>query len=244
VEHLVFAPDGRTFFAVDEISEPDAEEVRAVCSTRDVASGEVRWQFGPGPTAYLGRYSWDGALLVVGFEAPQLSVRDARTGQELRTVDTGAPEPLNLELTPDGEGLLAVLEEEVRMWRLADGAPLWRTPLDVIEVAFSPDGARVVCASWEGELLTLDVKTGRTEARSGGAPKGLAKCVFSGPDRLLLASGWMDDDRRLVEVDAATGTPLRRFRGHRAITRDLVLSPDGTRFWSVDGEGLLCEWAL
>ena len=90
--------------------------------------------------------------------------------------------------------------------------------------AFSPDGARVVTASWDGTARIWDAETGAQLRMLGGRADPVSCCAFS-PDgtRVVTAS----DDRTARIWDAVTGTQLGTLEGHTDWVRSCAFSPDG-----------------
>ena len=101
-----------------------------------------------------------------------------------------------------------------RLWDAATGkalATLEGHTARVTSAAFSPDGTRVVTASWDNTARLWDAATGKALATLAGHTGSVTSAAFS-PDgtRVVTASG--DNTARLW--DAATGKALATLAGH------------------------------
>ena len=92
--------------------------------------------------------------------------------------------------------------------------------------AFSPDGARVVTASWDGTARIWDAETGAVVRTLEGHTNFVLCCAFS-PDgaRVVTAS----DDRTACIWDTETSAVLRTLEGHGGEVYCCAFSPDGSR---------------
>lgn len=211
VSSVAFSPDGR----------------RAVTTNSDVT----------GPFA-------DGRLQITANPRDTVRLWDLQTFQEI-TVN-GAPF-LNLEqedglawsaifMARDGAGaagrkdkycVLTVGGNDARLWDGETGEKLMEfSPPDAVASAhFSPDGTRIVTASWDQTARIWNSQTGRSELRLEGAHQGLVDYAVFSPDgtRVLTAS----EDHTAVLWDARTGKMLGRFTGHGDRVRSAVFSSDG-----------------
>jgi WD40 repeat protein len=110
---------------------------------------------------------------------------------------------------------------------------------DVAACAYSPDGTRVLSASWDETLREWDARTGQELRRFDGHSGDVTSCAYS-PDGTRVLSG--SGDETLREWDARTGRELRRFGGHSGDITACAYSPDGTRVLSGSGDETLREW--
>ncbi|KAL1704945.1 hypothetical protein EV121DRAFT_204790 [Schizophyllum commune] len=99
-----------------------------------------------------------------------------------------------------------------------------RTPC----VAFSPDGARVVCGSADRMMRIYDTQTGQQVGATMSGHEGAILCVVFSGDGKRIASGSEDKTARVwnAETGLQAGiTPLC----HSSAVRAIALSPDGAR---------------
>jgi len=136
-------------------------------------------------------------------------------------------------------------QTEVLVWDAASGDLLHRFggfPEEVIQLAFSPDGRRLVSASVDGTLRQWDLATGhRTpwtfHVRHGDRVFAMA---YS-PDGKRIATG--SRDRTLRLWDAESGASLRVLIGHKSEISSVAFSPDGSRLASADVDGEVRVWS-
>jgi WD40 repeat protein len=121
----------------------------------------------------------------------------------------------------------------------------------VVSVAFSPDGARLVTASWDRTARVWDAATGTPITGALEHERSVTSAAFS-PDgaRIVTVSA-----NTVMIWDASTGKPLTEPFLHQGKVVSAVFSPDGTRLvtaswdktarvWDVRlDEGTLEQWS-
>lgn len=200
-------------------------------------------------------FSPDGKYLVTGNGARTVEVRDADTGQRIKTLGTHAGVIRGLAFSPDPDHkYLASMSSdgEVKLWdakRLGERDP--QQPLRSIKdgvhspgvglsMAFSPDGKRLVTGGKEQTVLLWDVETRKLLHAMRGHTGDVSTVAFD-PDGRWIASG--GEDSTVKVWDSRTGELVRSFRGHTGLVstvafldaRALVTgSRDGTvKFWDL-----------
>jgi WD40 repeat protein len=165
------SPDGRQLLA------PSADAV----AFYELASSQARAPKLLRPRKGKFVVSGDGQLVVEGpdweqwyfgdFDGP-LRLLDAATGAEKRVV-ANMPRIRDFALSPDGKLLAACSTDGVRLWDTATGtlqAECGGHRGVVTTIVFSPDGAALVSAAYDGTLLVWEVAA----LTSRPAAKGLA----------------------------------------------------------------------
>ncbi len=92
--------------------------------------------------------------------------------------------------------------------------------------AFSPDGRRIVTASWDDTIRIWDAVTGQQLLQLGAGGVEAASACFSPDGKRIVAALW---DSTAHAWDATTGQQLMQFDGHTEGLNDIAFSSDGTR---------------
>ncbi|MBP89378.1 MAG: serine/threonine protein kinase [Planctomycetaceae bacterium] len=163
-------------------------------------------------------------------------------------------------LTNDGAAVLTVGGNEARLWDIRREVPdarkreimSFRPHAAVASAHFSPDGTRIVTASWDNSARVWDAETGRSVLHLVGGHSGYVNsAVFSPQGEFVLTAS---DDRTAKLWDAETGKVLRSFEGHQSRVRFATFSADGqlvltasedktARIWRTQTAELVCELA-
>jgi WD40 repeat protein len=241
VSSVAFAPDGKTLVAGG---------TGGTVVLWDLATG-VRATFpGQAPLALSG----DGKTLAAVGDGGAIRLWDLSTGQ-LRHTLKGHPAGIAaLAFSPDGQ-ILASGDQRaplVQLWHVPNGreGPTLRgaaMQLAVKSIAFSPDGATLAWACWDGTPRLWDVAAGRDGARLGGLanperPGVPVRCTlaFSADGSTLAACR----KEGLLRWDVATGTELPNLLGdHGKPLQQVLFSPDGKTL-ILAGGGMARLWDL
>jgi WD40 repeat protein/tetratricopeptide (TPR) repeat protein len=200
----------------------------------------------------------DGKLLTFSFG---IKMYDAETGRQVGAlpVPTDVSDGVRLAVSPDGKRLALPVSGtepkkiEAVVWDLKTGKRV-RTFTDfkteLVAVAFSPDGSRLVTCGGDssgdekdrpsGELKVWDIDTGRLVLDIKEIQAAVQDVCFS-PDGRQLASAGMDGKVRLW--DAVTGKELRAFSGHEGAVNAVAFSPDGQYLASGSDDRNVRIWA-
>jgi WD40 repeat protein len=209
----------------------------------DVAEGKIVHRFAipaaknfGSPTKFhLAVFHPDGkTLLAVGWH-PFAYRWDVATGKQVQRYDLHSHAAESAALSPDGQTLVTLNADCVRLFDLASGrerspsdghhGPVWRSLL-------TPDGRTALTASMqEGDIAVWDAATGREQYR---LPDRLfANLLLASNGRILYA---LYEDREkapdggILVWDLATRKPLHRFPPHpvfKGVNLHGALAPDG-----------------
>lgn len=131
---------------------------------------------------------------------------------------------------------------EINLWDAHDGT-LVRTLMKgcrtVYQVAFDPDGTRLVSGCADGIVRVWDVKTGEILLEMPGH-RSRVDCVAFSPDGRQIASGSRDTTVRLW--DAQTGVCSKTLTNHRSAIWSVAYSSDGKYMVSADRGGVAHLW--
>jgi hypothetical protein len=134
----------------------------------------------------------------------------------------------------DGNSLLTVGGNEARLWDMRRELPgsseremmTFSPHAAVASANFSPDGLRIVTASWDNSARIWNSATGADELKLMGGHSGYVNsAVFSPKGEFVLTAS---DDRTAKLWDAIQGTVVRSFEGHAGRVRDAAFSSDGS----------------
>jgi len=254
VGSVAFAPDGRQLAAAVRILEHDGN------------FSEIRiWELAADGLKELHRltgfeqfiddlvYSSDGSTLVA----------DDGYGRTIHLYDMTGPRPLQrrvlplprsvweIEISRDGELLVAACGESVVLWDLARPKPRERARLttDALSVAISQDGNTLVTgASFREESIrvwSLEQDEPQERMVLGNVAKGGITALEFSPDGSLLASSaGTQNTIRLWKVLEGCLEEHVVLTGHVAKVFDLAFSPDGRQLASVASDHSLRLWEI
>ncbi len=97
--------------------------------------------------------------------------------------------------------------------------------VEIVSIAVSPDGDTALVGLRDGNIVLLDIETGKTLRAFSGQNSAVQGITFS-PDGTMALSGGCND---VILWDIATGDEIRRFTGHSGCVYALDFSPDGQR---------------
>ena len=105
-----------------------------------------------------------------------------------------------------------------------------------MSVAFSPDGTRIVSASWN-QVKVCNSATGQEIVTLKGNTGQINSVAFS-PDgaRIASATGDHENPSEIKLWDAATGQDIVTLKGRTALVNSVAFSPDGARIASASGD--------
>lgn len=248
VTALAFAPDGRLLVSAGRDN---------TLRLWDPVQGRALGLLGEHPTApYACAFTPDGKrLLSVGWRRhPEkghpvglIRIWDVASRTLVASVDHTTHPISSLAISPDGRtAYLGCWEETVAVFDVATGTvtATWKpqasaTYKAVDFVALDPQGGRLLAACKDKTAKLFDLATGKhlQDLPHGGHVTSARFTHPGGPVVTASQDG-------AVRLFTAAGEPLARLLGQGAPLTALALSPEGTRAWSVDGEGRLALWDL
>jgi WD40 repeat protein/mono/diheme cytochrome c family protein len=193
-------------------------------------------------------FSPDGSLLALGGYRT-VKILDAATQKVLRALD-GMPGNANsVQFIAGGEQLMAAGGEpglfgEVRIWNVADGAPLRtiRGHKDCLyDAALSPDGATLATAGYDQQILQWNFSTGELLRTLSGHNAAVYDLEFS-PDGQILASA--SGDRTVKLWNVASGERLDTLGQSLLELYAVAFSPDGKRVAAGGVDNRIRVWEI
>lgn len=179
----------------------------------------------------------------------RLLLWDVEGGQPIRDYRGHIRDVSAVAFSRDGRWVMSGASHSLRLWGTQKEtfptyfilrerrAPRGLRSMD--DVAFSPDGERVLAAGRDGTLRLWDV-AGEQLLRTLEGHTHRVTSVAIGPEGERALSG--SHDRTLRLWDVSTGEALRTFEGHTGSVRSMALSPDGRRALSGSHDGTLRLW--
>jgi WD40 repeat protein/DNA-binding SARP family transcriptional activator len=198
--------------------------------------------------AVYGNLSPDWTLAAESFSDGTIGIAKLDTGKRLLTLGKpGDPPGRVVEFSPDGQRLLAVVNNTTQIWDIHTGqvmATLPSTEFGIIAAAFAPREDLVALGI--GPVMKIaNSSTGQTLLTFSGHTGFVQGIHFSNDGTRLATAG---ADNQAIVWDAATGQALLRLAGHTAALVDLAFIPgsnhlatsglDGTvRIWDISPAG-------
>jgi WD40 repeat protein len=233
IAEAAFSPRGGVAYTAASNGTVRAWDVVARTS-RVVFKGDGAWALTVSP---------DGARLAIG-DGTHVVLVD-RDGVELARATIGAPpgKGCSRGIGFDASGARLAIgrcDGPVLVWTPARGAPraLDASSREIVQFAFSPDGARLAGAMGDRTVRVWDATTGRITATLGGHTD-LVMAVAWSPDGRRLASA--SYDRTIRVWDPVTGAS-RVLRGHDGSVDAIAWTPDGARLLSGSRDGTVRTW--
>jgi WD40 repeat protein len=223
VFHLAFSPDGKTLVALEPAN---GGKRTSTIHLWDVASGKLRHIAGQPEFLYSGVFSPDSKTLATGSEGG-IVLWDVATAKETARLGGKSLWTSRLTFSGDGKTLASLSQGTIRLWDVATGkerpAPAEGPQAGVQALRFLPDGKTLASAGGDLTVRFWEAASGR-ETRRHLLPSGTIDTGASfAPDGSTLT--WRDG-RRVAQLDATTGKPLRSF-DFPEVVYFFAASPDG-----------------
>jgi WD40 repeat protein len=223
---------------------------RRALTVRDVGTGANvhTWDVGDSPFIRRLSYSPNGRQLLTlssGKPLPkepdcEVTLWDVQAGKALWTLRRPPQSGLKCAgFSPDGQRIaFGGIVRGVEVCDATTGAQLMTINTQIEDLAFSPDGRKLVTASlWEvgptGGPTVWDAQTGKElatlHAQSMKFPYAINRLAFSPDGKSLAAATSMN---AIVIWDMVTGNEALVLRGHAHSVATVVFTPDGQRLVS------------
>ena len=197
-------------------------------------------------TVYDAAFSPDGRWVVTTCEDRQARLWDAASGEVRRSLHH-TNKLAWASFSPRGDRLLTVADRRVVwIWDLATGAAVCPPMFHdgrvrvLFQIAFHPDGQRIVTTGWDNTARVWDANTGQQRIRLNH-PGGVMAAEFS-PDGEVIATACWDGSVRLWEVE--TGLLKSSVLPQGAPLLKLAFSRDGRHLAAASVNGTVRIWDL
>ncbi|KAL0945161.1 hypothetical protein HGRIS_004312 [Hohenbuehelia grisea] len=191
-------------------------------------------------------FSPDGTRIAArSYFGSTLTFWDAATGQILYASLQSCPAVDAFAFSPDGAHIVIARERDIGVWDAATGKKIGKLLSghsdNVVSVAFSADGTRIVSGSHDKTIRLWDAATGQPIGRPlSGHQRHITFVVFS-PDGSRIVSSSYDHTVRIW--DATTGQQIGdALNGHTFWVTSVVFSPDGTQIASGSDDSTVRLW--
>ena len=197
-------------------------------------------------------FSPDGKILAVGNpEDKIIRLWDVHSGEKVREIE-GKLATFALAFSPDGKILATgdarqegktLTSSVIHLWDVSSGRELrqFRGHLfGTNQLAFSPDGKRLLSSGGGGPIHVWDVATGE-EALPFAEHTSYVNSVAHSPDGRLVATGGLDGMIRLWEP--LSDKPAHQLPdGHHQRVWQVAFAPDGQTLLSYGNDGSIRFW--
>ncbi len=170
-----------------------------------------------------------------------VELRQVSDGSLIKTMTVGTTYGAgSVGFSSDGQYLAAALNDQVRLFQLADGKAL-KSFKGGLSIAFSPDGTLLAGGAADKTIKVWTIPEGEVLLTIKDRPDEVWAVAFS-PDGKFLVAGYADGT---IEIFLASdGTLLKSWKGHTAEISDLLFTSDGKLLISSSYDGTIRTWGI
>ena len=220
------------------------------------AAGDKEWftLTGHDGTVNQVTFSPDSKQLATASSDETVKIWGADSGKLLTTLSAHSGDVRAVTYCPDGSCLATASNDgTVKLWDLAserelstfyayEGLPLNPIPENnALEVAFTPDGRRLVTVGMDNEPEVWDTATGAQLMLLEGHWYNVVSAAVSNDGRLIATTG---PDGMMIIWDSSTGEQLIVQETTQYGSKDAVFSPNDDLLASADNDGLVRVWDM
>ncbi len=233
---LAFTPDGQYLFFVD------SQQPGRLTKRRATEKRHVRWSRGRGAPIIGVAVDRAGAVVAALGTDGTIKRWEVATGIDLPSFKVPLPKDSTNVLSPDGSRLAVSSwragtgerggSAAITIYSLTDGSEIRRLQSpgsSIFQLAFTPTGDRLVCASSDRSVTIWDVHDGHAIRTLTGQKNNIRSIAVSGDGRTVALGGW---NGGLETWDLESGRELVSFRGHTDAVTALAFTTDGKQLVS------------
>ena len=215
----IYSPDGRHILTASSDGTARVWDAGAG-ETLSALSGDANFVF-------HADLSHDLSRVVIAIADDTKQVKDKEMAAMMAPTAGHAANSADTMPAPD-EKQIAAGAYFARVWNIESGQPgaTLKGHLGLVgRAAFSPDGKRVVTASFDGTARVWDADSGQPLLTLSGHTGIVWDAAFSPDGKRIVTAG---ADGLAIVWDASSGQKLQTLVGHKGMVLSAVFSPDGT----------------
>ncbi len=235
VSSVVFGPDGRYLIGGTNTR---GRALRVFDLAKGADAGTLRTNT---DAVFCVGFSPDAKFFAYGGARDAVTIVDAKTWREIRTLEGLVRGTSSTAVGPNGDILASASEDSIRIWDLRRAKETRRIAAGsyVAAVAFSPRGDLLAAACRDATVGLWNLADGR-KVRTFSGHRAAVRCVAFDPSGSVLASGSDDSTVRLWNV--ASGELVRTLAGHADFVHAVAFGPDGSFLASGSGDTTIKVW--
>ncbi|QDU96637.1 WD40 repeat domain-containing protein [Lignipirellula cremea] len=190
-------------------------------------------------------YSPDGRYLLSGSADQTIKIRNAATGDELRTLRGHTAQVLTLATDPAGRQLVSgSADNTLRLWDIPQAEPFYSavaSPGPLVQLAIDPLGEKVLVVGEDRLPHLLNLADGALLESLQGHDAALTGAAFRGDNQQFVTA---DAAGRLLFWRAFDNAQRGRIDAHRGAVVGVAYHPSNQQLITAGADGLLKTWQL